>query len=89
MSPKVAFPIMTTAGAIQQPVTTIAFLINNTIPIKKVLIVGCFGIIGVFIGVNIVTMLSVNGLHWLLVAVIGYNIISLIRSFIKSQNNLA
>ncbi|MED7787761.1 sulfite exporter TauE/SafE family protein [Francisella sp. 19X1-34] len=89
MSPKVAFPIMTTAGAIQQPVTTFAFLINNTIPLKKALIVGCFGVIGVFIGVNIVTMLSADGLHWLLVIVIGYNTISLIRSFIKSKDNQA
>ncbi len=80
---------MTTAGAIQQPVTTFAFLINNTIPLKKALIVGCFGIIGVFIGVNIVTMLSADGLHWLLVVVIGYNTISLIRSFMKSKNNQA
>lgn len=89
MSPKVAFPIMTTAGAIQQPVTTFAFLMNNAIPLKKALIVGCFGIIGVFIGVNIVTMLSADGLHWLLVVVIGYNTISLIRSFMKSKGNRA
>ncbi|MFV9979589.1 MAG: hypothetical protein AB8V06_02790 [Francisella endosymbiont of Hyalomma asiaticum] len=83
MSP--VFPIMTAAGAIQQPVTTFAFLINNTVPIRKVLIVSCFGMIGVFIGFNIVTMLSVNQLQWLLVIVIIYNVISLTRSFIKPE----
>ena len=83
MSPVVAFLIMTTAGAIQQPVTAFAFLINNTVPIKKVLIVSCFGVIGVFIGFNIVTILAVNQLQWLLVIVITYNVISLVRSFIK------
>ncbi|AIT09360.1 hypothetical protein LO80_04840 [Candidatus Francisella endociliophora] len=86
MSPIVAFPIMTTAGAIQQPVTTFAFLLNNTIPLKKALIVGCFGIIGVFIGFNIITILSTEQLQWLLVIVIGYNTISLIRA-INSKNN--
>ncbi|APC92169.1 hypothetical protein CGC45_07260 [Francisella opportunistica] len=85
MSPVVAFPIMTTAGAIQQPVTTFAFLINNTVPIKKVLIVSCFGVVGIFIGFNIVTTLSVNQLQWLLVIVITYNVVSLTRSFIKTE----
>ncbi|OEZ33586.1 hypothetical protein AS144_03610 [Francisella endosymbiont of Amblyomma maculatum] len=81
MSPVVAFPIMTAAGAIQQPVTTFAFLINNTVPIRKVLIVSCFGVIRVFIGFNIVTMVSVNQLQWLLVIVITYNVISLTRFY--------
>jgi uncharacterized membrane protein YfcA len=82
MSPVVAFPIMTAAGAIQQPVTTFAFLVNNAIPIKKVLIVSSFGIVGVFIGFQIITVLSVDQLQWLLVIIIAYNIISLARSFI-------
>lgn len=86
MSPIVAFPIMTTAGAIQQPVTTFAFLINNTVPLKKALIVGCFGVVGVLIGVNIVTILSPQQLQWLLVVVIGYNTISLIRAVNKSRH---
>jgi hypothetical protein len=35
MSPLVAFPIMTTAGAIQQPVTTFAFIFAGKLPLKK------------------------------------------------------
>ncbi|WP_209451680.1 sulfite exporter TauE/SafE family protein [Allofrancisella frigidaquae] len=85
MSPLVAFPIMTAAGAIQQPVTTFAFTVNNAIPLKKALIVGIFGIIGVFIGFNVVTALSTEQLQWLLVIVIAYNTISLLNSYYKSK----
>ena len=85
MSPLVAFPIMTTAGAIQQPVTTFAFVLKGKIPLRRILIVGVFGIVGVFIGFNIVTALSVEQLQWLLVVVISYNTISLIRSYCKSR----
>lgn len=85
MSPLVAFPIMTTAGAIQQPVTTFAFLMNNSIPLKKALMVGIFGIIGVFIGFNVITLLSSEQLQWLLVIVVGYNTIALTRAYIQSK----
>lgn len=88
MSPLVAFPIMTTAGAIQQPVTTFAFIFAGKIPLKKILVVALFGIIGVFIGLNIVTALSTNQLHCLLVLVIGYNVFSLaIASFKNSTTS--
>ncbi|MBK2027515.1 sulfite exporter TauE/SafE family protein [Allofrancisella guangzhouensis] len=85
MSPLVAFPIMTTAGAIQQPVTTFAFTMNNAIPLKKALIVGIFGVIGVFIGFHVVTALSIEQLQWLLVVVIAYNTINLLNSYYKSK----
>lgn len=35
VSPVVAFPIMTTAGAMQQPLTTLVFVQQNKIPLKK------------------------------------------------------
>ena len=38
VSPAVAFPIMTTAGAMQQPLTTLVFVQQNKIPLKKTLI---------------------------------------------------
>ncbi|HBI21150.1 MAG TPA: hypothetical protein DDY37_00940, partial [Legionella sp.] len=38
VSPMVAFPIMTTAGAMQQPLTTLAFLKHDKISLKKTLI---------------------------------------------------
>ncbi|APC97828.1 putative membrane protein [Francisella frigiditurris] len=76
---------MTTAGAVQQPITTFVFAINNTIPLRKVLIVGVFGIIGVFIGFHIITALSIEQLQWLLIFVIGYNIVNLSRSYFKDK----
>jgi len=84
MSPLVAFPIMTAAGAIQQPVTTVAFIFGGKVPLRKVLIVSLFGIVGVFIGFQIVTMLSTEQLQWLLVLVIAYNVVSLICSYRNS-----
>ncbi len=85
MSPLVAFPIMTAAGAIQQPVTTMAFIFSNKVPLRKVMIVSVFGIIGVFIGCQLVTMLSTEQLQWLLVIVITYNTVSLVRVYRKSR----
>ena len=85
MSPLVAFPIMTTAGAIQQPITTFAFVFAGKIPLKKILMVGLFGVIGVFIGFNIVTALSTTQLHCLLILVIGYNTVNLICSYRKAS----
>ena len=38
ISPVIAFPIMTVAGAMQQPLTTLVFLQQNKIPLKKTLI---------------------------------------------------
>ncbi len=86
MSLLVAFPIMTTAGAIQQPVTAFAFVFKGKIPLRRILIVSMFGIIGVFIGFNIVKALSTTQLHWLLVLVISYNTVSLIRSYRKAKD---
>ncbi|AXA34376.1 hypothetical protein CDH04_08200 [Francisella adeliensis] len=85
MSPLVAFPIMTTAGAIQQPVTTFAFIFAGRIPLKKILIVGLFGIVGVMIGFNIVTSLTTFQLHCLLILVIGYNVINLVIASLKDS----
>ena len=85
MSPLVAFPIMTAAGAIQQPVTVMAFIFSGKVPLRKAVIVSLFGIIGVFIGFQIVTMLSTEQLQWLLVIVITYNTVGLIRAYRKSR----
>ena len=85
MSPLVAFPIMTAAGAIQQPVTTFAFVFNGKVPLRKVLIVSLFAIMGVLIGFQIITMLSTQELQWLVVPVISYNTVSLIRSYRKAR----
>ncbi len=49
VSPVVAFPIMMTAGAMQQPLTTLVFVQQNKIPLKKTLILSLAGCIGVLL----------------------------------------
>jgi uncharacterized membrane protein YfcA len=85
MSPLAAFPIMTSAAAIQQPITTFAFIYAGKIPYKKILIMSFFGIIGVFIGFQMISTLSTTQLHSLLVLVLSYNTVSLIRSYLKGK----
>lgn len=85
MSPLVAFPIMTTAGALQQPFTTITFTLNNKIPLKPVLVISLAGIIGVFIGLAIVSHLSFSALHWLLIAILLFNVYGIGRSYFKCK----
>jgi uncharacterized membrane protein YfcA len=85
MSPIVAFPIMTAAGAIQQPIATATFVFNNQVPLKKAFTIGLFGIVGVGIGFLVVSHMTTTQLHWLLVVVILYNIITLSRSYLQDR----
>lgn len=85
MSPIVAFPIMTAAGAIQQPIATATFVFNKQVPLKKAFTIALFGIIGVAIGFLVVSHMSTKQLHWLLVIVILYNIITLSRSYLNDR----
>jgi len=84
ISPLVAFPIMTAAGAMQQPLTTMTMLANNKIPIKKTMIVSFSGIAGVLVAIPIFTYLSISWLHYLLIGLITYNICSLGLAYWKN-----
>jgi uncharacterized membrane protein YfcA len=83
VSPVVAFPIMTTAGAMQQPLTTMVFLKHDRIPLKKTLILSLAGCVGVFITLPIITHLTVTWLHTLLLGILVYNFIAIGRTFLK------
>ena len=74
MSPMVAFPIMTTAGAMQQPLTTLVFLQQDKIPLKKTLILSLSGCIGVLFVVLIFKHLTITWLHSLLLLIVAYNL---------------
>ena len=84
LSPLVAFPIMTCAGAIQQPLTAITFTIKKRIPVKEALWLGLFGIIGVAIAIPLVTHLSLRLLRWLLFSILCYNALGMVRSYLKN-----
>lgn len=86
VSPAVAFPIMTTAGAMQQPLTTLMFLKQDKIPLKKTLILSLAGILGVFIALPIVSHLSSDWLHRLLIGIMLYNFIAIGRAYLRNKN---
>ena len=89
VSPLVAFPIMTTAGAMQQPLTTLAFLQKDKIPLKKTLILSLAGCIGVVFALCIFKHLTITWLHSLLILIVTYNLFSISKTYmrLKQVNN--
>lgn len=85
ISPLVAFPIMTTAGAMQQPLTTLVFLQQDKIPLKKTMILSLSGCLGVFITLPLFTQLTINGLHLFLLGVLIYNLFAISRAYLKAR----
>lgn len=86
LSPLVAFPVMTTAGALQQPLTSSGFLLNHRVPIRRTIIVSLAGIVGVLITVPFVTHLSMYLLRWLLLAIVVYNATMMLRAYFRRLN---
>lgn len=84
VSPSIAFPIMTTSGAMQQPLTALIFLQKNKIPLKKTLILSVSGCIGVLIALPIITHMSTALLHALLLLIITYNLYRIAQDYLKS-----
>jgi uncharacterized membrane protein YfcA len=85
VSPLVAFPIMMTAGAMQQPLTTLVFLQQNKIPLKKTLILSLAGCLGVFITLPIFSLLTITWLHTLLMALLAYNFITIGHNYLLER----
>lgn len=86
VSPAVAFPIMTTAGAMQQPLTTLVFLQQGRIPLKKTLILSFAGCFGVYLAVLLFNHLNVSWLHSLLLCIVIYNLITMTRAWLSARN---
>jgi|GEM_PF-517743 len=88
VSPVVAFPIMTTAGAMQQPLTTLVFLRHDKIPLKKTLILSLAGCVGVFLTLPIFPHLTITWLHSLLMIILIYNLFAVGRSYLNSRSTV-
>lgn len=86
ISPVVAFPIMATAGAMQQPMITYIFLKENKIPLKKAFFLSFFGCIGVLLGLPIVRHMDAKSLHLLLLSVMIYNVVTIARAYLKAKH---
>ncbi len=87
ISPVVAFPIMTIAGAMQQPLTTSVFLYNNKIPLKKTMVLSAAGCIGVLITIPVFTHLTVTWLHLVLLFILTYNFFTAGYIYIRSRSD--
>ncbi|MCE3046361.1 TSUP family transporter [Legionella sp. 16cNR16C] len=87
VSPIVAFPIMTTAGAMQQPLTTLVFLQQDKIPLKKTMILSLSGCLGVLITLPLFAHLTVTWLHTLLLLIIIYNLYAISRTYLKVRRS--
>lgn len=85
ISPVVAFPIMTTAGAMQQPLTTLVFLKHDKIPLKKTMILSLSGCLGVLITIPIFMQLTITWLHLLLLFILIYNFCAVGRTYLRSR----
>jgi len=79
-SPILAYPIMTTASALQMSVTSMMFIKKGNIYNKSAILMSVFGMIGVVLAVLLVSHLNSYYLKWILVVILAYNIISLFRS---------
>lgn len=81
MSPIVAFPIMTSAGALQQPLTALAFIMRRQFASKETIILSFAGIVGVLVAAPWVTSANPQTLRWLLLAIVLLNSKMLWNSF--------
>lgn len=85
VSPEVAFPIMTTAGAMQQPLTTMVFLKQGRIPLKKTLVLSLAGCMGVLISLPVFNALSTDSFRMLLMLVLIYNVVTITRTYLSAR----
>ncbi|MGC1183182.1 sulfite exporter TauE/SafE family protein [Legionella sp.] len=85
ISPVVAFPLMTTAGAMQQPLTALVFLRNNKIPLKKTLILSLSGCVGVLMIMPLFAHLTVTWLNLLLLFILIYNFFAVGRTYLRCR----
>lgn len=88
VSPVAAFPIMMTAGALQQPLTTLIFLKHNKIPLKKTMILSVSGCVGVLITLPLFSLLTIKGLHVLLLMILLYNLVSMAKAYWRAHFSL-
>ncbi len=88
ISPLVAFPIMTTTGAIVQATTTSAFIIKKELAIQESLYLCFSGVVGVALAVPVVTYVNLSTLRWLLLIIVSYNAVMLWKTNLKEKAEL-
>lgn len=85
VSPLLAFPIMTTAGALQQPLTTMALLKGHTGNMNKIAYISVFGVFAVLGTIPLFLSLNTGILRSILMGVLLYNIFMLAKSILQRR----
>ena len=86
LNPLVAWPVMTTAGSIQQSMAASKFLSCNKVSLKESMILAFAGIIGTIVTIPFVRIFDPNILRWLMFVIVVYNIITLTND-LKNNNS--
>lgn len=86
MAPIVAWPIMTTAGTIQQSVAAVTFVRKNRVSTKEALIIAISGVVGTLMAIPLVASFNAYYLRWLLFVIVLYNIAMLFKDLRKKQS---
>lgn len=84
LAPIVAFPVMCSAGVIQQAIVASRFSSSGLVESKKALVLALSGALGTLLAIPFVSSLSSQTLRWVLLGVIIYNILMILRS-LRSQ----
>lgn len=80
LSPAVAYPIMTTASAVQMPMTAVPMIKNRQYYSWSAPLMSIPGCIAVMIAAPIISKVDASFLKWVLLVVIFYNIWTLIKA---------
>ncbi len=80
LSPAVAYPIMTTASAVQMPMTAVPMIKTRQYYSFSTLLMAIPGCIAVFIAAPIISKVDSSYLKWVLLVVIVYNIWTLFKA---------
>lgn len=86
LSPLVAFPIMTTAGAIVQSSTAYAFAVKKEIAVEESLILSLSGLLGVAVAVPLITWVDPTLLRWLLLGIVVYNAAMMGKAYLEEKS---
>lgn len=80
LSPAIAYPIMTTASAVQMPMTAIPMIKTRQFYSQSALIMALVGCVAVMIAAPIISNIDTSVLKWILLVVLAYNIWTLIKA---------
>ena len=86
LSPAVAYPIMTTASAVQMPMTAVPMIKNRQFYSLSAIILTITGCLAVLIAAPIISKIDGSMLKWILLVVLVYNIWMLLKAKLELKS---